>query len=84
MAFLSWTLPPTARHSCPAYVTCDFSGTYWGVDMIDSALVGAVPAFFVSRITSPIVFVPVIVAGVVALALEYRRGRFDSVLERGG
>lgn len=80
-AILSWTLPPTAGISCPPYVTCDLSGKFWGVDMIDSALVEAVPVFFASRITSPLVFGPLVVAGVVALAIEYRRGRFDSVLE---
>lgn len=81
-AIVSWSLPPTAGLSCPPYVTCDLSGTFWGVDMIDSSLVEAVAAFSVSRITSPLVFGPLAVAGVVALVAEYRRGRFDSVLER--
>lgn len=55
----------------------------WGIDL-SGPFLGDVVAFTLTRATSPLVVWPVVIAGVVALAIEYRRGRFDSVLERLG
>lgn len=56
---------------------------HWGIDL-SGPFFGDVVAFTLTRATSSLVVWPVVVAGLVALALEYRRGRFDSVLERRG
>jgi len=68
-------LPPTAGLSCPPYVTCDLSRTFWGLDLRDGAIFEVVPTYFVSRISEPLVFGPLLVAGVLALAAQYRWGR---------
>ncbi|SFS06388.1 hypothetical protein SAMN05216559_3028 [Halomicrobium zhouii] len=46
----------------------------WGVEVVQPIFVFLFD-FFVSRVTSPFVLGPVVVAGVLALAFEYRRRR---------
>ncbi len=53
----------------------------WGVELTGNLVRDSV-AFAVSRLESPVIVWTVVLAGVVALALEYRRGRFDGVVER--
>lgn len=55
----------------------------WGVELTGNPARDAV-TFAISRLESPFVVWTVVLAGVVAIAIEYRRGRFDSVLERRG
>lgn len=55
----------------------------WGVELTGNLARDSL-AFALTRLGSPFVVWTVVLAGVVAFALAYRRGRFDSVLERRG
>lgn len=72
-ATLSWTLPryPELHPSIP--ISIARSEAFWGVDLMSRPLVEAVPAFFVSRMTSPGILALLLLAGVVALAFECHR-----------
>ncbi|MCU4799511.1 hypothetical protein OB920_03875 [Halobacteria archaeon HArc-gm2] len=50
------------------------SEVIWGVDVVQPFF-PFLFEFFVSRVTSPFVLGPVVVAGVLALAFEYRQRR---------
>lgn len=71
---LTWGLPKRSLIYWQAWAPADWSEQVWGVD-VAQGLVFFLPDFFVSRVTSPFVLGPLVVAGVVALAFGYRRRR---------
>lgn len=73
---LTWLLPKRSLIYWQAWAPADWSEQVWGVD-VAQALVFFLPDFFVSRATSPFVAGTVVVAGLLALAFEYRRRRTE-------
>ena len=70
---VAWSLPiPVGALAHVARIS-ETSELYWGVDLAAQPLAWALPEYVATRITSPVVLAPAVVATVVTLAVEYRR-----------
>lgn len=68
-ALLTWVLPKPSRYYWQMWVMAERSEVVWGVEVVQPFF------FFLTRVTSPFVAGPVVLAGVLAVVFEYRRRR---------
>jgi|AntDeeMetageno50_2_1112565.scaffolds.fasta_scaffold09198_3 hypothetical protein len=71
---LSWGLPKRSLIYWQAWAPANWSEHVWGVD-VAQGLVFFLPDFFVSRVASPFVLGPIVIAGFVAVVLAFHDHR---------